>query len=200
MIETKNCIYSEMYGFLYVVYVYECSEVQECKKEVRASYYRRKKQRKERGKEMEKEVFLWLGLMVIFLIIELLTVGLTSIWLSGGALVALLISLTGVGFVVQLLIFIGVSFLLLIFTRPFAVKYINRHPEKTNYEELIGKIVKVTETVDNYEQTGVAVVNGIEWTARSVSDKEKIEKGSLAEVTAISGVKLILKQFKEGEA
>ena len=96
MIETKNCIYSEMYGFLYVVYVYECSEVQECKKEVRASYYRRKRQRKERGKEMEKEVFLWLGLMVIFLIIELLTVGLTSIWLSGGALVALLISLTGV--------------------------------------------------------------------------------------------------------
>lgn len=200
MIETKNCIYSEMYGFLYVVYVYECSEVQECKKEVHASYYRRKRQRKERGKEMEKEVFLWLGLMVIFLIIELLTVGLTSIWLSGGALVALLISLTGVGFVVQLLIFIGVSFLLLIFTRPFAVKYINSHPEKTNYEELIGKIVKVTETVDNYEQTGVAVVNGIEWTARSVSDKEKIEKGSLAEVTAISGVKLILKQFKEGEA
>lgn len=148
---------------------------------------------------MEKEVFLWLGLMVLFLVIELLTVGLTSIWLSGGALAALLISLTKVGFAMQLTVFIGVSFLLLIFTRPFAAKYINRNPEKTNCDELIGKIVKVTETVDNYEETGVAVVNGIEWTARSVSDAGKIEKGSLAEVTAISGVKLILKKVKEGE-
>ena len=163
---------------------------------------RLQKKKTEKGaerREMEKEVFLWLGLMILFLVIELLTVGLTSIWLAGGALVAALISLTDAGIVWQVAGFIGVSFLLLIFTRPFAAKYINRQPEKTNCDELIGKIVKVTETVDNYEQTGVAVVNGIEWTARSVSDAEKIEKGNFAEITAISGVKLILKQCEEVE-
>ena len=37
---------------------------------------------------MEKEVFLWLGLMILFLVVELATVGLTSIWLAGGALIA----------------------------------------------------------------------------------------------------------------
>ena len=52
---------------------------------------------------MEREIFLWLGLMVMFLIIELATVGLTSIWFSGGALAALLVSLAGAGMVIQLL-------------------------------------------------------------------------------------------------
>ena len=141
---------------------------------------------------MEKEVFLWLGLMIIFLIIELLTVGLTCIWLAGGSLAALLVSLTGANIVWQVLMFILVSFLLVVFTRPFAMKYINARHERTNVDELIGKLVKVTETVDNYEQTGAATANGLDWTARSEDDRETIEKGSLARVVRISGVKLIL--------
>lgn len=46
------------------------------------------------------------------------------------------------------------------FTRPFATRYINRHHEKTNCDELIGRTVRVTEQVDNYEQTGAAFANG----------------------------------------
>lgn len=149
---------------------------------------------------MEKEVFLWLGLMIIFLIIELLTVGLTCIWLAGGSLAALLVSLTGANIVWQVLIFILVSFLLVVFTRPFAMKYINARHERTNVDELIGKLVKVTETVDNYEQTGAATANGLDWTARSEDDRETIEKGSLARVVRISGVKLILKKSEEGKS
>lgn len=83
------------------------------------------------------------------------------------------------------------------FTRPFATRYINRHHEKTNCDDLIGRTVKVTEQVDNYEQTGAAFANGLEWTARSEKDDQKIEAGSLATVTAISGVKLILRPVKE---
>ena len=149
---------------------------------------------------MEKEVFLWLGLVIIFLIIELLTVGLTCIWLAGGSLAALLVSLTGANIVWQVLMFILVSFLLVVFTRPFAMKYINARHERTNVDELIGKLVKVTETVDNYEQTGAATANGLDWTARSEDDRETIEKGSLARVVRISGVKLILKKSEEGKS
>ena len=149
---------------------------------------------------MEKEVFVWLGLMIIFLIIELLTVGLTCIWLAGGSLAALLVSLTGANIVWQVLMFILVSFLLVVFTRPFAMKYINARHERTNVDELIGKLVKVTETVDNYEQTGAATANGLDWTARSEDDRETIEKGSLARVVRISGVKLILKKSEEGKS
>ena len=143
---------------------------------------------------MEREIFLWLGLMVVFLIIELATVGLTSIWFSGGALAALLVSLVGAGMVIQIAVFVVVSAVLVIFTRPFAAKYVNVHHVKTNCDELIGSVVKVTETVDNFAQTGTAIAQGKEWTARCKSDKDRIEKDSLAKVTAISGVKLILEK------
>ena len=141
---------------------------------------------------MEREIFLWLGLMVVFLIIELATVGLTSIWFSGGAL-------AGAGMVIQIAVFVVISAVLVIFTRPFAAKYVNVHHVKTNCDELIGSVVKVTETVDNFAQTGTAIAQGKEWTARCRSDKDRIEKDSLAKVTAISGVKLILEKCKEDE-
>ena len=141
---------------------------------------------------MEREIFLWLGLMVVFLIIELATVGLTSIWFSGGALAALLVSLAGAGMVIQITVFVVVSAVLVIFTRPFAAKYVNVHHVKTNCDELIGSVVQVT-------QTGTAIAQGKEWTARCKSDKDRIEKDSLAKVTAISGVKLILEKCKEDE-
>ncbi len=86
---------------------------------------------------------------------------------------------------------------ILFFTRPFAVKYINAHHEKTNYEGVIGKIVRVTETVDNLAQTGTAVVNGLEWTARAEKDEDILEPGTLAKVVSISGVKLIVKKYEE---
>lgn len=146
---------------------------------------------------MEKMIMVWLGLMVLFLLIEVFTVGFTSIWFAGGALGALFAALFHGDLVWQIVVFFAVSLLLLVFTRPFAMKYVNSKHTRTNYEELIGKVVKVTETVDNFAQTGVAVANGLEWTARSSSDVVKLEKDSLAEVVDVSGVKLILKQFKE---
>ena len=108
-----------------------------------------------------------------------------------------IIALAGATVAWQCIAFIVVSVLLLIFTRPFATRYINRHHEKTNCDELIGRTVRVTEQVDNYEQTGAAFANGLEWTARSEKDDQKIKAGGLATVTAISGVKLILRPVKE---
>lgn len=146
---------------------------------------------------MEMEVLIWCGLMILFLVVEIATVGLTSIWLAGGALAALIVAVSGPGVIWQLTAFVAVSFILLVFTRPFAKKYINSHHEKTNYEELIGGVVKVTETVDNIAQTGAAFAQGKEWTARAEDDRQRLEAGSLAEVVAVSGVKLILKHYEE---
>ena len=98
---------------------------------------------------MEREVFIWLGLLIVFLAVEIATVGLTSIWLAGGAVAALLFTIAGLNIWWQTGAFLAVSFLLLFFTRPFAVKYINSHHEKTNYEGIIGKVVRITETVNN---------------------------------------------------
>ena len=133
---------------------------------------------------MEREAIVWLALFVILLIVELLTVGLTSIWFAGGALAALVLELLGVDLIWQIGAFILVSFVLVYFTRPFAVKYVNAHHEKTNYEQAVGKIVRITQRVDDLAQTGKGILDGMEWTVRTDS-KEVLEKDTLALVILI---------------
>ena len=142
-------------------------------------------------------VYVWLGLLILFLVIEIATVGLTTIWMAGGALGALILDLAGLNLWWQIGAFLVVSFTMLVFTRPFVVKYINSHHEKTNYEGLIGKVVRITEKVDNLQQTGTAVVNGLEWTTRAERDDVILDPGDLAKVVNISGVKLIVKKYEE---
>ena len=139
----------------------------------------------------------WLALLIILLIIELITVGLTSIWAAGGALAALLLNILGVPLAGQIIVFFVVTFVLLYFTRPFAVKYINTQRVKTNYEGIIGKTIRITETVDNISQTGTAVVNGQEWTVRAEKDGDILEPDTLAKVVNIAGVKLIVRKYEE---
>lgn len=139
----------------------------------------------------------WLILLILLLIIEIITVGLTSIWAAGGALAALLLSMLRVPIIWQVITFFVVTFVLLWFTRPFAVKIINSQREKTNYEGIIGKTIRISVRVDNLNQTGMAVVNGQEWTVRAEDDKEVLEPETLAKVVNISGVKLIVKKYEE---
>ena len=140
---------------------------------------------------------IWLGLLVIFLIAEIASVGLTSIWFAGGALAGLLLDLAGLHLAWQIIGAVAVTVILLIFTRPFAVKFINNNHEKTNYEGIIGKVIRITETVDNINQTGVAVLNGQEWTVRSADDEIILAPETIAKVVSISGVKLIVEEYKE---
>jgi membrane protein implicated in regulation of membrane protease activity len=146
---------------------------------------------------MDNMTMYWLAAMIILIIIEIPTVGLTTIWFAFGALVAVIASSLGLGFAVQVALFVIVSFGMLIFTRPWAMKYINANRTKTNYEGIIGKVVRITQNVDNIEETGCAVVNGQEWTVRASDDKTKIPSGSLAKVVDIRGVKLIVEKYEE---
>ena len=86
----------------------------------------------------------------------------------------------------------AVSFILLIFTRPFAIKYINRNTEKTNVESLEGKKARVTSDVDNDAGTGTAVVGGQEWTARSADPKKTFKTGEIVRIVEVRGVKLMI--------
>lgn len=140
---------------------------------------------------------MWMAIMIILIVIEIATVGLTTIWFAAGALVSMLASVLGAGQMVQMILFLAVSFGMLIFTRPFAVKYINSKHVKTNYEGIIGKIVKITEDVNNINGTGTAILNGQEWTVRTESDDIMIAKGKLAKVVNISGVKLMVEKYEE---
>src|SRR5690606_14115795 len=87
---------------------------------------------------------------------------------------------------VEVILFLVVSLALLFFTRPIVKKYFNTTRVKTNYAAVIGKEAMVTTTIDNINGTGIARVNGQEWTARSVNDTV-IEKGTKVIVEDISG-------------
>ncbi len=138
----------------------------------------------------------WLIMIVLMAVIELITLGLTTIWFAGGALAAFLASLLGAGLLAQIVLFIVVSVALLVVTRPLAVKFFNKDRIRTNAEELIGKTAVVQQEIDNVKAQGQVAVGGQEWTARSVSDAV-IPSGAKVEIVQISGVKLIVKE-KEG--
>ena len=142
-------------------------------------------------------VVFWLILLIIMILIEIITVGLTTIWFAGGAVAALLAYAIGLSQVWQVVIFLVVPLLLLFFTRPFAIKYINTNQVKTNYESLIGKKVRITETVDNLKETGTVVINGVEWTVRTQKEGVILPPGSIARIIQVEGVKLIVEENKE---
>ena len=142
---------------------------------------------------------IWIALIIIFAVVEIITVSLTSIWFAGGALAAFFMALAGLSFQVQMTVFLAVSFVLLIFTRPFAVKYVNKGTVKTNVDGLVGKKARVLEEIDNGSGAGTAVLNGQEWTARAVRDDLVIHKGETVIVKEIRGVKLIVDRISEGE-
>ena len=133
----------------------------------------------------------WLIITVILIAVEIVTLGLTSIWFEGGALIAGLISLTGVHWLVQILVFAVVSTILFVFTRPIATKHFMKNIEKTNVDSLIGKEGVVKQDIDNIEAKGVVKLNGMDWTARSV-DGTKIPAGDKVLVDSIDGVKLMV--------
>ena len=138
-------------------------------------------------------VITWIVLLIVFLIIEFITVGLATIWFAGGALVALILAALGVDIGWQVAAFFAVSLVLLFFTRPFVVKYVKPGRVRTNYESAIGKQVLIKEKVDNLAGTGTADLDGQEWTARMEDDAQTLEAGMRGEVVEISGVKLILR-------
>lgn len=137
------------------------------------------------------EIVVWLAIAAVMIIFELVSLGLTTIWFAGGALVGALAAYLGASWFIQIILFAVVSLILLIFTRPLALKHLMKSNEKTNAESLIGEAGIVIGTIDNNKAEGTVKLNGLDWTARS-ENNEIIEKDSMVEVKAISGVKLIV--------
>lgn len=140
------------------------------------------------------ETIFWLILFVILLVIEILTMGLTTVWFAGGALVAFILAFVGFGLPVQIIVFLLVSIGLLVLTRPIAMKFFNQERQKTNAESLIGQKAIVLETIDTLHGTGRAEVNGMEWSAKTDNPEKIIELGEVVVIEGIQGVKLIVKK------
>jgi len=137
----------------------------------------------------------WLALSVIFLIVEIITVGnLISIWFSIGAALAFLVHVLGGSFGLQAAVFIITSVALAILTRPLSRKLIGKKTLKTDIDRVIGSTGIVTRTIDNVHGTGTIVINGMDWTARNVDGDQVILENTEVEVIRLEGVKALVRQ------
>lgn len=142
-------------------------------------------------------VLLWLVVVVVFLVAELSTVTLTSIWFAAGGLIALFVAMAGGGFAFQMIAFLIGSFAMFFATKPWADKVINAKKISTNADRALGEEVRVIERINNLDQTGMVMVHGQEWTACTEDDNIIIEQGELVRILRISGVKVIVERVKE---
>ena len=138
------------------------------------------------------EVFAWLALLILLVLIELATMGLTTIWFAAGALVATIAAACGAPVLVQVILFLVVSVLMLVFTRPVAMRYFNVGRAKTNVDSMLGERGIVTGRIDNLHSCGQVTLKGMEWSARSQETEGTIEEGTVVIVKKIDGVKLIV--------
>lgn len=139
-------------------------------------------------------VVIWLIILVVLVVIEIFTLGLTTIWFAGGALAAIIVAALGGPIWLQVLAAIIVSAVLLFFTRPVAVKYFNRDRERTNAESLVGRQAIVISEINNLQGIGQVTINGMEWTARTITDGQVIKPGEVVIIRGINGVKLLVER------
>ena len=141
---------------------------------------------------MNWEAIVWTVLMVIFLVVEAsCPIHLVSIWFAVGALIAMIVSLLGGGLWLQVVLFLAVSAGLLALFWPFVRKFLNPKVVPTNVDSIIGTKALVTAAVDNITAHGQVKINGLEWTARSLSG-EPIPEGTMVEVCRVEGVKVFV--------
>lgn len=144
---------------------------------------------------MEMEIIAWLIAFALFVVIEMLTFQLVTIWFALGSLAGMAAAMAEWSVEIQLTLFLVISFLLLVTIRPVAGRYIKGHITKTNVDSLIGMTARVTSQINNREGFGTAIVRGQEWTAAAESDDVVIPAGAQVTIVRISGVKLIVKSL-----
>ncbi|MCM1530008.1 MAG: NfeD family protein [Alistipes sp.] len=139
------------------------------------------------------DVIVWAALVVMFVIVEVATVQLVSIWLAAGAMVTMFFCcFTDVGLLGQLIIFAVTSVIGIAVTVPFLRKRLNRGYTATNSELELGRSAVVIETIDPDRNSGRVTLNGVNWGALS-ADGSLIPQDSIVTVTEVKGTKLVVK-------
>ena len=138
-------------------------------------------------------VWIWVALLATFIIIEASTAQLLTIWFAVGSFAALVSTFITDNIIAQVIVFVVVSAIALVVTRPLVKKMTKATKQPTNADMYIGKEAIVTEDINNLEAKGLVKVGGSVWTARTEVDNFTIPAGSHVTVIKIEGVKLIVR-------
>ncbi len=136
----------------------------------------------------------WLIASGTFFIGEILTVGFLLFWFGIACLLAMVVSFFTSNIIIQMVVFLVSSVILILSTKPFVKKFINKKTILTNANSLIGKKAIVIKEIDNLQGTGQIKIGGEIWSAQNESDTT-ISENQEVEIIKIEGVKLIVKQL-----
>ncbi|MFA6667102.1 MAG: NfeD family protein [Bacilli bacterium] len=146
-------------------------------------------------------LFVWTGVFVVAILVELFTTDLVSIWFCGGSIVALVLCAIGMGIDIEpmwwisIIVFAVVSILLLFALRPVAKKLLMQREMKSNVDELIGMKARVIKDITELER-GEIKIHDVVWTAEASNPNEVIKKDDIVVVLAIEGNKAIVKKYE----
>lgn len=142
--------------------------------------------------------YVWLALVALTIVLEAATVQLLFVWFLPGLLVAMLLAFLSVDVWIQVLVFFVLSVACFVLFHTVLKKRLRGgKQEKFNVDAVIGEKCYVVEKIDNIACRGAVKVKGLEWAARTLSDEELLEEGTLVEVLAVEGVKLICKRVEK---
>ena len=136
----------------------------------------------------------WLILAVVLSVIEIITMGLTTIWFAAGAVVALILSFFATPIPLQVAVFLIVSIVVLVLVRPMAGRYFNNRTAKTNIDAYVGRKLIVKTEIDNIRNTGKIDMDGSTWLASAVRDDDIIHEGEEVVVRQVRGARLIVER------
>lgn len=139
-------------------------------------------------------IIVWAVVLVVAVLVEVFTMQLVSIWFAIASLVTMVVSLFVDNPIAQLSVFVVVSAVLLLLTRPLLKKMVVKEYHPTNYDLDVGKVATVIETIENSTNSGRVSLNGVDWNANS-TDGATIEKGSQVVVEDVKGSKLLVKKL-----
>lgn len=137
-------------------------------------------------------LYIWLGVVAVTMIIEFITMELVSIWLSIGALIAMILAACGVGYEIQIIVMIVVSISCILGLRKVTLKFLNKNKDKTNVDMLIGNKTKLLSDITE-DDAGSVKVNGVVWSAIT-ENQEPIEKDNYVVIEKVVGNKLVVKK------
>lgn len=138
---------------------------------------------------------IWVALILVFAIIEMLTLDFLFLMLGLGSVGGLIAQVAGAPWWVQIIVAAALAVVLLIFLRPSLLRHLKRgaDPAKSNVEALTGQSGRALTEITH--ETGQARLgNGDVWTARipDTDDAVVVKPGQQLTVLAIQGATAIV--------
>ncbi len=141
---------------------------------------------------MSSAWFIWLLIGIFFLLIELVTTALVSIWFVAAALLVAVESLFIKSVPIQIMTFLVLSLIFLILFKKIYNKRIRKDKDEVKAEEnLIGKIAQTAEPTNG--DGGRVLAGDIYWRAVT-KNNETIEKDEKVVIVGVNDTTLIIER------